>query len=72
MESKEVDVMFDPNEEEEDEEETSLRKRLIKPSEEDLRDVLEDELRESKYGKKVPRSWLVDRFGFSSDRLMVW
>ena len=51
MELKEVDVMYDPDEEEE--EETSMRRRLIKPSEDDLGEVLEEELRECKYGKKV-------------------
>ena len=50
MESEDVDVMLD---EVEDEEETSIRRRLIKPSEEDLGQVLEDELKECKYGKKV-------------------
>ena len=43
--------MYDPDEEEE--EETSMRRRLIKPSEDDLGEVLEEELRECKYGKKV-------------------
>ena len=52
MESEDVDVMLDEAEEEEGEE-TSIRRRLIKPSKDDLGQVLEDELRECKYGKKV-------------------
>ena len=53
MDPKEVDVAFDPAEDGEEEEETSLRRRLIRPSEDDLGDVLEEELKECKYGKKV-------------------
>ena len=53
MDPKEVEMTFDPAEDAEEEEETSLRRRLIKPSEDDLGDILEEELKECKYGKKV-------------------
>ena len=58
MDTKEVEVMFDPDEEGEEGEESSLRRRLIKPSQVDLGEILEEELKESKYGKKVGMSCL--------------
>ena len=57
MESKEVEFSMNPNDDGEEEgEETSLRRRLIKPSEDDLGEILEEELKECKYGKKVSTS----------------